>query len=203
MDTFSLNTTIGFIVMAIISLVSLLWAISLNNKLSRRPSPKVYEVKVDSSKIFTDTDMEDIQEQAHKQLEGIAEQAASRLQQSLNNTVDGISARLSDMIETSLSQEFEKYQVSLEALREQSIEEFSKLQKELDTRRNQFSEQLDKKVVEEFKKRMELFDGRLNDVVSAYMIESLGDQVDLGAQTNYIISSLENHKAELKKDILG
>ncbi|HWZ65228.1 MAG TPA: hypothetical protein VNX65_00340 [Patescibacteria group bacterium] len=188
--------------MAIISLVSLLWSVSLNNKLIKRPSPKIYEIKMDSSKILTDTDMKDVRDKAQKQLSDITEQATSRLQQSLNNTVDGISARLNDMTETSLSQEFEKYQVSLEALREQSIEEFSKLQKELDTRRNLYSEQLDKKVVAEFKKRMELFDGRLNDVVSTYLVESLGNQVDFGAQANYIISSLEANKDVLKKDIL-
>jgi DNA anti-recombination protein RmuC len=185
------------------SIVGIIWAFSLNAKLQKRPQTKVYEVRIDSSKIFTEKDTSDIQDQAHAQLKQVAEQAAVRLQQSLNNTVDQIGAHLNDMTESSLSQEFEKYQISLEALREQSIEEFSKLQRELESRRTQLSDQLDKKIIDEFNVRIDKFNGRLNDVVSSYLIDSLGSQVDLGAQETYIMKALEEHKDEIKKDILA
>lgn len=203
MDTLQLTLLIGFTTMACLSIVGITWAFSLNAKLQKRPQTKVYEVRIDSSKIFTEKDTSDIQNQAHAQLKQVAEQAAVRLQQSLNNTVDQVGAHLNDMTESSLSQEFEKYQVSLEALREQSIEEFSKLQRELESRRTQLSDQLDKKIIDEFNVRMDKFNTRLNDVISGYLVESLGNQVDLGAQEAYIMKILEEHKDDIKKDVLA
>ena len=107
------------------------------------------------------------------------------------------------MANNTLSGEFEKYQVSLQALRDQSIAEFSKLQKELDTRRTQLTEHLDKVIQTEGEKRLGALDSRMNDVISSYLIESLGNQVDLGAQSAYIFETLEKHQDEIKKDILS
>lgn len=203
MDGLQLSLLLGLAITSAISLASIIWALSLDRKLNKRTAPKVYEVKIDTNKIFSETDMTDIQDRAHKQLEDITDQAAVRLRQSLNNTVDQMAARLNDMTENNISQEFEKYQVSLQALREQSIEEFSKLQRELNDRKVQLTEQLDKKIVDEFTARMDQFNTRLSDVVVSYLAESLGNQVDLGAQTTYILQALEAHKENIKKDILA
>lgn len=203
MDGLQLSLLIGLVITSVISLASIIWALTLDGKLTKRPSPKVYEVKIDADKIFSEEDMADIQEQTHKQLEDIADQAAVRLKQSLNNTVDQMAASLNDMTENTISQEFEKYQVSLEALREQSIEEFSKLQRELNSRKVQLTEQLDKKIFDEFTARMDQFNTKLSDVVVSYLAESLGNEVDLGAQTTYILQALEAHKEDMKKDILA
>lgn len=206
MDSFQIILTAGLVALGFVSVASLLWAFSLDNKLRAKPAPpphKVYEVHIEGTKVFSDLDMHAIEGHARAQIAHVAQDAADRLRQSLNNTTDQVAARVNDTIENSISQEFEKYQVSLEALREQSIEEFSKLQRELDERRIQLTEQLDKKIAEEFTKRMDQFDARLDDVVSSYLAEALGNQVDLGAQTAYIVKALEEHKDEIKKDVLA
>ncbi|SRR6266550_2307188 len=203
MDSLQLTLVIGLIVMAIINAVSLVWAFLLDRKLKARPSPKVYEVHVDGSKVFKDMDMSEVEKVAHQQLQQIASEAAQRLKQSLENSLDEVSVHVSDMANTTLSQEFEQYQVSLQALRDQSIQEFSKLQQELDQRRVQLTEHLDKVIREEGEKRLATFDARLNDVISSYLVESLGTQVDLGAQSAYIFETLQAHKDEIKRDILA
>jgi hypothetical protein len=48
---------------------------------------------------------------------------------------------------------------------------------------------------------MKQFDERLADVVGNYLIEVLGQQVDLGAQSKFLFAQLEAHKAELKQEI--
>ncbi len=50
---------------------------------------------------------------------------------------------------------------------------------------------------------MDQFNTRLNDVVSSYLTECLGSQVDLGAQSTYIFAALEQHKADIKRDVLS
>lgn len=192
--------------MGFISVVSLVWAISLQKKLRSQTAiipRKVYEVHLEGTKVLSDIDMKAIEQQARKQIATVAQDTADRLRQSLTTTADQVAARINDTIEASISQEFEKYNVSLEALREQSIDEFSKLQQELDNRRLQLTEQLDKKIAEEFTKRMDWFTIRLSDVVSSYLTESLGNEVDLGAQSAYITKVLEAHKDDIKKDVLA
>ena len=203
MDSLQLILVIGLVAMVVINGISLMWAMKLNHQLHERPQPKVYEVKVDAHQVMADVDMTDIERLTKQQLSKVASEAGSRFKESMDNAVDGLSVRMSDMANNSLVGEFEKYQVSLQALRDQSIQEFSKLQAELDTRRTQLTEHLDKIIQAEGEKRFASLDERMNDVVSAYLIESLGNQVDLGAQSAYIFETLHKHKDEIKRDILS
>jgi Skp family chaperone for outer membrane proteins len=147
--------------------------------------------------------MSEVEKLTKQQLSKVAGEAGARFKESLDNAVDGLSVHISDMASNSLTGEFEKYQVSLQALRDQSIQEFSKLQAELDSRRTQLTEHLDKIIQTEGEKRLGALDERMNDVISSYLIESLGTQVDLGAQSAYIFETLHNHKDEIKRDILS
>jgi len=203
MDTLQLVLVFGLTAMVVINAISLWWAIRLNRQLHNRPQPKVYEVKVNAAEVMADIDIATVEKLTRQQLAKVAGEASLRFKKSLDNTVDQMSVKIGDMANNSLSGEFEKYQVSLQALRDQSIQEFSKLQKELDDRRTQLTEHLDKVIQTEGEKRLTALDTRMNDVVSSYLIESLGNQVDLGAQSAYIFETLEKHKDEIKKDILS
>jgi hypothetical protein len=203
MDSLQLTLVAGLIAMIVINGVSLLWAVRLSRELRNRPTPKVYEVKVDAAKVLSEIDMSEVEKLAKRQLQQVANAAGVRFKESLDNAVDQLSVHISDMANNSLSQEFEKYQISLQALRDQSIQEFSKLQQELDARRTQLTEHLDKIIQEEGEKRLSTLDARMNDVISSYLVESLGTQVDLGAQSAYIFEMLGAHKDEIKRDILS
>lgn len=203
MDSLQFVLILGLIAMVVINALSLMWAMKLNRQLNERPAPKVYEVKVDAQKVLADVDMTEIEKLTRQQLAKVASEAGARFKESLDNAVDGLSVRISDLTNNSLLGEFEKYQVSLQALRDQSIQEFSKLQAELDTRRTQLTEHLDKIIQAEGEKRLGSLDARMNDVISSYLIESLGNQVDLGAQSAYIFDMLHEHKDEIKRDILS
>jgi hypothetical protein len=116
--------------------------------------------------------------------------------------VDQVSSNISDTLSTNLLAEFEKYQVTLSGLRDETIKQFGKIQEELDHRRLELMEHMDRQVAEEHTKRVEAFNARLGDVVTSYIAESLGDQVDLGAQTSYILKVLEAHKEDIKRDVI-
>jgi DNA anti-recombination protein RmuC len=47
------------------------------------------------------------------------------------------------------------------------------------------------------------FDTRLADLVSNYLMETLGNDVDLGAQGPYLFRMLEEHRAELREELVG
>ena len=49
----------------------------------------------------------------------------------------------------------------------------------------------------------EKFESKMGDVITSYISESLGSGVDLGTQMQFILTSLEAHKDDIRKDLLG
>ena len=48
-----------------------------------------------------------------------------------------------------------------------------------------------------------LMDTKLADAVASFLMETLPHNVDLGAQSAYLTSMLEEHKAELVREVAG
>ena len=201
MDSTQFSLLAALAVLVVVNIVVLAWASFLDRKARSKPQPKIYEIHLEGTKVFSDIDLENIQKVAKEQLAHAAQDAAARLQKSLNNSVDQVAANINDSLSTVLTAEFEKYQVSLSALRDQTIEQFGTIQQELDHRRVELMEHLDREIAEEHAKRVDAFNARLGDVVASYISESLGSQVDLGAQSSYIIKVLEEHKEDIKRDV--
>lgn len=202
MDEVQFTLVAGLILMALVNAISLLWASYMDRKARGRQVPKIYEVHLEGTKVFSEADLSQIEKNATAYLQKAVDEAGERLQSTLKTTVDKIAGNIEETTAAQLAQELEKYQISLEALREQTIHQFSNIQTELDTRREQMLEQLNHNFEKERAARMEQFNARLNDVVASYLAESLGNQVDLGAQTSYILQTLEAHKEDIKRDVL-
>lgn len=205
MDSLQFILITGIIVVMLVNISLLAWVPAyLERQLQKRQltTSKTYDVRIEDAKLLDEIDVEEVNKQIHKQLTKVAENTAKRLEESLNNTVDRVASNIDEQTSVQLSQEFEKYEVSLQALRDQSIVEFGKLQKELDKRRAELLDQLERDVAKEREKRIEAINGRISDVITSYLIETLGDQVDLGAQTNYIFAALEQRKDDIKKDVV-
>jgi len=62
---------------------------------------------------------------------------------------------------------------------------------------------MERQLAAENKHLVEKFDTKIGDVVASYISESLGSGVDLGAQMQFIVSNLESHKEDIKKDLLN
>lgn len=206
MDSLQLTLVAGLLILAMLNGIGFLWlALRLDRQFRAHQLTiaKAYDVHVDSAQVLTEIDMREIEKQARSQLLKTGDEAAKRLRQSLESTVDQVAADINDLTSMQLSQEFEKYQVSLQALRDQSITEFTKLQKELEQEKARLIEHMDRTVAKERAQRMDQFNSRLNDVVSSYLSECLGNQVDLGAQSTYIFAVLQQHKDDIKRDVLS
>lgn len=189
--------------MALINAASLIWASYLDHRLRSRPVPKHYEVHVEGTKVFSEVDLAEVEKRAVAQLDHAVQQAAVVVQQAVADNVQHITQTLNETTMQSLSNEFEKYQVSLQALRDQTIAQFTNVQKEIEEKRAQMLEQLDREVEVTRKERMEHFNDRINDVVASYLAESLGSQVDLGTQTAFILQNLQKHKEDIKRDVMA
>lgn len=199
MDSLFITIMVALIVVALIAIAFFLRAVFAGSS----SATKVYQVNVDAEKILPEIDTKEIEKQTLEQLQKSTQQGSEKLQVAINGAISRIADHVEELTNTTLNAEFQKYQLSLQALREQSISEFSKLQKELDDKRDQMVGTLQKQVLAEHEKRVDQFNARINDVVSSYVVESLGNNVDLSQQINIILQNLEEHKQDIKKDILA
>ncbi|HVI69615.1 MAG TPA: hypothetical protein VM581_04105, partial [Magnetospirillaceae bacterium] len=190
MDSTQLILVAGLIVMALVNAASLFWAMYLDKRLRGRPVPKHYDVHVEGTKVFNETDLGEVQKRADAQLMHAIEVASQRLEKSVNAGVDQLAAHVNDVASDSIRQEFDKYQASLRALNNQTVEQFAQIQTDLQKQRAELLEQLKAEVVQERERRLGTFNERINDVVSSYLAETLGSRVDLGAQSAYIFEQL-------------
>ena len=205
MDTTQLILIAGILIMAGTNTVSLIWGFYANEKSHGKPTPKYYNVTVEGAKVFPDLDMAKVEEAARQQLLQVIGESSRSLQTSVTKTVNELGSKIDQTAKTSLTDETQKFQVSLQQLREQSIAAFNQLQTDINAQRSKLLEQLadannaaKKQQAEAFSKEL---DARLNDVVSSYLTETLGNNVDLGAQTAYIFDALESHKQQIKQDL--
>ena len=203
MDTFQILVLAALGVMTVITVTSLVWVFYLSGALKNRPSPKHYQIAVESSKVFSPEDLVTISKEARESMHVVVDKAAGELSSSLSATIASLTTKTEDMAKITLAQEFEKYQTSLGALRDETIKEFGDLQQQLDKRRQELTEDMEANVLKDREARMEAFNARLGDVVSSYLVETLDKGVDLGAQAGYVVRMLETHKDEIKKDVLS
>jgi hypothetical protein len=201
-DSLQVTLIIALIVMGLINAGTLMWAWHLNSQLAKRPAPKVYDVHIEGTKVFSEIDLAEVEKQARAELQESAHNAASQLHEAVKRTVEQVAMHVDETTQNTINQELEKYHVSLQALREQSITEFSKMQKDLDEKKIRMTEALERVARAELGRRVGKFNERLNDVVSSYIVESLGGQVDLGAQLPHILQNLQMHKEDIKRDVL-
>ena len=78
-----------------------------------------------------------------------------------------------------------------------------KIRAAVEQQRFELRQSMEADLVAERQRLADKFNAKLGDVVSSYLAESLGGGVDLGAQMQYILSSLEAHKEDIKKDLTG
>lgn len=203
MDSLQLVLVAGLIGLALINAASLVWAFYLDGKLRQRPVPKHYDIHIEGNKVFSEVDLSEVERLAKEELQRSAEVAARQLQESVKKSAEQISGRINETADEALQTELEKYRISLEELHTGSIKQFSELQQEIDTKRVELLKQLDKDITKEHERRVDRFNERINDVVANYLAESLGNRVDLGAQGKYILQSLQQHKEDIKRDVLS
>jgi hypothetical protein len=199
-DSLQSTLIIALAAMTCISVFAVCWAYYLRSKLRRQLAKT--NAQTDTLKAFSGTAMAEAEKHIQTELQHAASDMVNQLRESMKQTASQVAVHIDETTQNTIIHELEKYQVSLQALREQSITEFGKMQKELDEKRIVMQQAIERVARAELARRVDQFNNRLGDVVSSYIVESLGSRVDLGAQLPFILQNLEDHKEDIKRDVL-
>ena len=120
----------------------------------------------------------------------------------LQATSRRLSEQVSRLTTTVIEEELEAYQKTLEQVRKSATEAMGQIHQAVEHQRVELRKGMEAELAAEKKALADKFDTKLGDIVSSYISESLGSGVDLGAQMQFILTSLEAHKADIRKDLL-
>ncbi len=149
---------------------------------------------------------------AEATFKAILEHAAGELQFDLKDTSDSVSGKLKQVGDEIIDTEMNRYQESLEGLRKETEEIIGSAAKyvaehQADTellmiqRRKEMETALSDIMNSEKDRLQAAIDTKLAGSVTSFLIETLGHDVDLGAQSTYLIKQLDEHKQELIKEL--
>ena len=121
----------------------------------------------------------------------------------LQATSTRLTEQVSRLTTTVIEEELVAYQKTLEEVRHVAIQAMEQIHEAVEHQRVELRDGMETELAAEKKLLADKFDAKIGDVVSSYISESLGSGVDLGAQMQFILTSLEAHKEEIRKDLLN
>lgn len=134
--------------------------------------------------------------EAEDRFRAIIDDSAGKLNKELDLTSERIGKSVSQMGTEMVARELEHYRAELEKLRRKAEEDMAGVHGELSKHSEELKVMKAKEFEEEKQRLLRQIDTKLADAVTSFLIETLQHNVDLGAQTAYLTSVLEEHKAD-------
>lgn len=159
------------------------------------------EAEKDVEHIFNDEFREELRNRGRLHFEKIIGENAMFLQQDLRLTTSQLNEYMKAEITRTLKEEFAKYEQSIADAKSLALESINKTQQTLEQQRELMSQQLQTEIASEKTRLIKRFEENMADIVNHYVLEAIGDQIDLSDQLEYILSDLEANKQAIIEDL--
>lgn len=194
------------ILVAILSLGSAFIWLALQFSGSRKPDGSVLAdaeagADKDIEHIFNEEFREELRNRGRLHFEKILGENAMFLQQDLRLTTSQLNEYMKGEISRELKEAFLNYQGAITDAKQLAIESIEKTKIAIDEERKSLIGQLEKEVAEEKERRIKQFEERMSEIINHYVLEAIGNQIDLGDQLEYILAEMESHKAAILEDV--
>ena len=155
----------------------------------------------DVEHIFNDEFREELRNLGRLHFEKIIGENAMFLQQDLRETT----AQLNDYMRTELTRtlqdEFKKYEQSIDDAKQIALGSIEKTITTIEQQRQFMEEQLRSQSQANKERILAQFEKDMAGIVNHYVIQAIGNQIDLSDQLEYILSEMESNKQAIIEDI--
>ncbi len=155
----------------------------------------------DVDRIFNDEFREELRNRGRLHFEKIIGENAMFLQQDLRLTTSQLNEFMKNEIGRVLKEEFSKYEESINDAKQLAIESIQKTQTTIEQQRELLTQQLNQQLATEKSRSMSRFEAHMAEIVNHYVLEAVGEQIDLSEQLEFILSQMERNKEAIIKDI--
>ena len=155
----------------------------------------------DVEHIFNEEFREELRNRGRLHFEKIIGENAMFLQQDLRLTTSQLNEYMKTEITNKLQEEFTKYEQSITDAKDLALDSINKTQEAIEQQRQVMSQQLIKEIEEEKQRMVTRFEANMADIVNHYVLTTVGDQIDLNDQLEFILTDLEANKEALIQDL--
>ncbi len=190
------------IALGVINLGSLYWVLVLQKRLKLAPlkTPNLVEASNDQAHtILVAEELLRLENVAKDDIQKVLINVTKHFQEDLANTSKKVNTKVEELTDKVIADELTKYQDAFGEMRQASIETLSRIQTTIKEESQKQSQDMTVVVEAEKQKIIEAFEHNMGDIIAGYLVETLGTNVDLGAQRGYLFATLEHHKDEIKK----
>ncbi|MCL5113434.1 MAG: hypothetical protein M1554_03085 [Patescibacteria group bacterium] len=151
--------------------------------------------------VFNNEFREELRNKGRLLFEKIIGDNAMFLQQDLRLTTAQLNDFLKDQISHTLKEEFSKYEQSISDAKQLAIESIQKTLVSLEEQRTELANQIRDEIAKDKDKLIANFEDHMAEILNHYIIEAIGNQVDLSDQLEYIFGDLESNKEAIAEDL--
>ncbi len=144
---------------------------------------------------------EKLLERSSEQFSRVLDKSAGQLEHELSMTGERINVTIKKLAADIITKELQDMQNMLKDYKQQTETEISQTRQDTDQYREDLKRQVAEDVEAEKQQLVSVIDNKLYDVIMSFLMEALQHDVDLGAQSDYLVSLLEEHKDEFKQAI--
>lgn len=157
--------------------------------------------KEDVEHIFNDEFREELRNRGRLHFEKIIGENAMFLQQDLRQTTTQLNEYMRTEITRTLQIEFKKYEQSITEAKQLALDSIDKTVTTIEQQRRLLESQLQTQAQAERNQIIENFESQMAGIVNHYIMQAIGNQIDLSVQLEFIVAELENNKAAILEDI--
>jgi len=155
----------------------------------------------DVDHIFNEEFREELRNRGRLHFEKILGENAMFLQQDLRLTTSQLNDYMKQEITKELKEAFANYESAIGDAKQLAVESIEKTKTAIDEQRQAMGDQLEKEIGEEKLRRIHLFEENMAQVINHYVLASIGNQIDLNDQLEYILGELEANKQAIIEDV--
>lgn len=184
--------------------VGFVWLLLKLERLNRNGGVKQQLLEAsntDVEHIFNDQFREELRNRGRLHFEKIIAENAMFLQQDLRLTTSELNEYMKQELSSKLREEFSKYEESITDAKQLAIESIEKTKQTIEEERQLLSQKLQEEIEGEKERMLKRFSENTADIVNHYVLASIGEQIDLSDQLEFILSELEANKEAIVEDI--
>lgn len=206
MNTGGLILVVGALAAATLAFIWVAWRLGNGGGGVRKGKGNATQALEDAAKgdvehIFNDEFREELRNRGRLHFEKIIGENAMFLQQDLRQTTSQLNDYMRSEITRTLQDEFKKYEQSINDAKQLALESIEKTRSTIDQQRAVLEQQLATQIQEEKDLLLLRFENEMSGIINHYVLRSIGDQIDLTDQLDYIMAELESNKDAMLEDI--
>jgi hypothetical protein len=104
-------------------------------------------------------------------------------------------------ITRTLKEEFSKYEQSIADAKQLAIDSISKTQEAIEEQRQTLGKKMETQFAATEERMVKHFEENMAEIINHYIMITIGDQIDLNDQLDYIVGQLQANKAAILEDL--